>query len=185
MRLIAALGDVSRRKLWTGFLISLAVNVAIAVYTVLYLPIIRLQPTCWNEDTFSLFAPDVEVDGELAGPFFSRYHTMVSGLRHAVYGKRIYVPISVWLDRDWIMNMSNRATLRLLADRTGASEWDIMDQKIGLPEFDEVSSHEWPPCEGMRKLAIKGGEWEWVGPKPDITEVLKRRAQRRAQGKLL
>lgn len=176
MRLISALCGASRRRLWAALLMSVVLNVGVAAYIIVYMPIMRLQPICTERGAFSIFAPNVEIDGEMAYPFFHHYHVMIGGLDHRVQDTRIYVPIAVWFDRDWLMNMSNKATIRLLAERTRAPEWDVLHQKVGLPEFDEVRSFEWPPCGAMRKLAIEGGEWAHIGPKPDPA-VLKRRME--------
>jgi len=180
MAFIARLRGISRGKLWAGLLISLAVNLAAAVYAVAYLPIMPLRPICIDyservgERVGRVF---VELDGEMAFDFFEQYRRMVGSRHHRVDGTRMYVTVASWLDDDWASNVSHKAASYLLVERTGANLLDVVNQRVGLPGFDEVRSIAWPPCEAMRKLALEGGEWASKGPVPD-PEVLKRRAER-------
>jgi hypothetical protein len=176
MAFTARLRNLSRRKLWTALGISVAVNVSVAVYTVAYLPIMRLGPLCidYSDRVGRTF---VELDGEMTRDFFELYLRGISGRHHRVEGTRIYVTLASWLDHDFVSNASYRATYYLLAERTGANVSDVANQRLGLPRFDEVRSIAWPPCEAVRELALKGGEWASKGPVPD-PEVLKRRAER-------
>lgn len=149
---------------------SIGLNVFLLLYALAYLPIIRLQPVCWDERALSIFNPTVEVDGELTEDFHVAYFKTLSNYYTDYYvsGNRIYVRLGTWLNREWLSNMSNKAVTALLMQRTGASLHDIWDQRLGIPLFDEINKGRWPPCEGVRKLAIEGGEWEHTGPIPRI-----------------
>jgi hypothetical protein len=177
MAILARVRQLSRRRLWVALLLSGAMNVGTILYFAAYVPVMPLKPICSDEAASSIFAPSIEVDGEMARPFLHEYHRMISGLDHLVHGGQIYVTLGTWFERDWLMNMSHRATARLLAERTGSTPRDVRDQRTGIPEFDEVRSFEWPPCDAMRKLAIEGGEWAYVGPQPN-PEILRQRLER-------
>lgn len=175
MAFLARFRGISRGKLWAGFLISLAVNLAAAVYAVVYLPIMPLRPIC-IEYSKGMGRSFVELDGEMAYPFCRHFRREIGDHHYRVEGTRTYVTLASWLDHDFVSNASYRATLYLLVERTGANVHDVGDQRVGLPGFDVVRSIHWPPCDAMRKLALEGGEWAWRGPVPD-PEVLKQRAE--------
>lgn len=155
MSLIARLRSASRGQLWAALLSLLAANLAIAAHIVAYVPVVRLQPICYPAG----YDSSVELDGEMAVPFFHAYHDMIN-VPHMVRGRRIYVTFGDWWEFDWLANMSHKATANLLAERVGRSAGEVRDQVLGIPEFDEVARG-WPPCGALRKLAIEGGEWNY------------------------
>lgn len=162
---------IGRPWRWAALATLIALNVGVVSYVAVLVPIMRLQPICDDPTSSSPFGPNVEIDaGEMASPFFHAYHDQVAGMDHRTQGRRIYVTLGAWLDRDGITNLSHRATRQVLAQRFRVSEGDIGQQRIGLPEFDEVESHKWPPCGAIRKLAMEGGEWAYRGPelRPEI-----------------
>jgi hypothetical protein len=166
MSLIARLRNASRGQLWAALLLLLAANFALAFLVVVYMPVKRLYPYC-NPPSYDI---SYEFHGEMAWPFFNEYHDFVGSRPHMVWGTRIYVTLwSWWADSDWWMNMSHKATARLLAQRTRRSESDVHRQLVGIAEFDEADWR-WPPCGAMHKLALEGGEWANQGPplKPGV-----------------
>lgn len=144
---------------------AVAVNVAALVYIIAYMPLLRLQPICTDQGSSSIFVPNVEVEGEMAIPFFKALQKALADWNYTVSGGRIYLTVFDWLSRDQLAEVSHRATYDLLAEYLGAPVSEIRDQRLGIPEFDEVEKYNWPPCDAMRKLAIVGGEWAIVGPK--------------------
>lgn len=165
IRLIRSLVDrgraVGRGKLWAGIALSAVLNVGSIAYLTVTYPVVRLRPICVDWSAFWFLAG---VQGEMAGPFFRAYHATIFGLDHHVRGKRIYVMLADWWDMDEVSTRSFRATYDLLEERTGVNRTDLWYQRRGVPEFDEVERQDWPPCSGMRKLAIEGGEWAYSGP---------------------
>jgi hypothetical protein len=164
MGLIARIRGLAPRQLRAALALLVAINLGIGAYVLFYLPVFRLYPTCHDDD--ALFGPTVALPGEMAAPFFYEYLSMIAGYDYFVRGRRIYVTLANWLDQESISRLSNKATVKLLAERTRASESDIQLLLLGLPEFDDVRAHEWPPCGAMRKLALEGGEWSRIGPVP-------------------
>jgi hypothetical protein len=167
MGLMARIRGMTPGQLRVALAVLVAMNLGVGAYVFLFMPVIRLHPICHDEETISPFRPLAEVRGEMAAPFFYEYLGMIAGQDHLVRGRRIYVTLAGWLDRDWISNLSSKATIKLLAQRTGASESDIRLHLLGLPEFDDGYPHEWPSCAAMGKLALEGGEWSHVGPVPN------------------
>lgn len=154
-----------RDKLW--LLVSLALNIAFAAYLVAYVPIIRVQPTCWDEESWSIYSPVVEVDGDLYVWFLNHFDDTLtdSGVNHLRYGHRLYVTVSDWLDREWMSNVSNKTLRSFLDEFLHIPIQDEAAMKAKFPELIETHGG-WPSCEVVRKLAIEGGEWTATGPKP-------------------
>jgi hypothetical protein len=161
MSVVARLRNATKRQLGAALLSLLTANFALAILVVVYMPIKRLYPYCHPPD----YDVSYEFHGEMAWPFFNEYHDFV-GSPHMVWGTRIYVTLwSWWSDDDLWKNMSNKATTRLLAKRTGRSESDVWNQLVGIAEFDESEGRwRWPPCGAMHKLALEDGEWAYQGP---------------------
>lgn len=168
MRLLGQLARVRRvghRRLL--LLLSAALNIMFAVYFVAYVPIIRAQPICWDEESWSINSPVVEVDGDLAVPFMNYFDRTLTdwGVNHLRYGHRLYVTLSDWLDREWMYNMSNKALYRFLDEFLHIPAWDDAAMAAKFPDLLD-RPHGGIPCEVIRKFTIEGGEWTYEGPKP-------------------
>jgi hypothetical protein len=171
MGLVARLRAAGIRQLRIALAGSVALNVGIVGCALVHIPIVRIGPICTDQATTG-FDPKVKVDGEMTEAFFQAYQRALRRVDHRTEGYRIYVRISDWFEGTEIERASDQAAVSLLAERTGATQGQIRDRERGVPEFDEVESYDWPPCGGMRKLAIEGGEWAHRGPelKPEIAK---------------
>lgn len=170
MNFAALIGKMTRAQLWKALVVSAVVNLGVICYVAAYVPMVRLQPTCWDENAPAPFRPVAEVPGELAWPFMEAYEKALaySQVDHAYDGRHLYVTIADWLDRDRMLSVSTMVVEQLLKMRTGSSV--VRGRRLGLADFDNAPADQWPPCSGVRKLALLDGEWAYEGRLPVVTK---------------
>jgi len=141
-------------------LYAAAIAVVAAVSGIaLFVPYVTFHPICTPE--YRRF-PKKALSGRISQQFLAALDAETQfGRPWFRAGETRLVRLVDWLDREWYLNVTGKATYRLVEARTGVGMGDLWSGRAKIPGFDKRGG---PTCSAVRELAIVGGRWEHEGP---------------------